>query len=118
MTAMVWLNKPPATPCLGEPQIASNVHSIQAMKVCRSTLGRPSIKFTGISMVPARYKDDGRYATRLRVDRFVPRLPSQGVTSKKAHVATRPALWFLVSGTFGDLRTPRKWTLMIVERRS
>ena len=70
MTAMVWLNKPPATPCLGEPQIASNVHSIQAMKVCRSTLGRPSIKFTGISMVPARYKDDGRYATRLRVDRF------------------------------------------------
>ena len=41
-----------------------------------------------------------------------------GYYLKQTHVPTRLALWFLVSGMFGDLRTPCHWTLVIKERRS
>jgi len=130
MTAMVWLNnKPPATPCPAEPKMNSKLPEIQAMKVVVQPWTGPHQVY-GIFMVPIRYKDDRLYSTRVRVQGFDGRLTgpepeyldtvaaNPGYYLKRAYVPTRLALWFFVSGMFGDLRTPCNWTLVIVERRS
>jgi len=130
MAVTVWLiNKPPVTPCPAEPKVASKAHEIQAMKVVVQPWKGPHQVY-GMFMVPIRYKDDRLYSTRLRVQGF-----DEGQTSpepeysdsmaaqpgyylKQIYVPTRLALWFLVSGMFGDLRTPCHWTLVIMERRA
>ena len=130
MTVMVWLiNKPPATPCPAEPKVDSKVHEIQAMKVVAGPWKGPHQVY-GIFMVPIRYKDDRLYSTRVRVQGFDGGQTSPepeysdstaaqpGYYLKQIYVPTRLALWFLVSGLFGDLRMPCHWTLVIMERRS
>src|SRR5438445_652961 len=48
----------------------------------------------------------------------------EGVAAEPGHsllqqyVHARVALWFLVNGVFGDLRRPRNWTLVFVDRSS
>jgi hypothetical protein len=130
MAVMVWLiNKPPVTPCPAEPKVDSKAHEIRAMKVVVQPWKGPHQVY-GIFMVPIRYKDDRLYSTRLRVQGFERGLTrpepeymdtmaaKPGYYLKRTYAPTRLALWFLVSGMFGDLRTPCHWTLVIMERRS
>jgi hypothetical protein len=130
MTVMVWLiNKPPATPCPAQPKVDSKAHEIQALNVVVQPWKGLHHAY-GIFMVPIHYNDDLLYSIHVRVQGF-----DGGVTSpepeymdtvgakpeyylKRVYMPTHVALWFLVSGMFGDLRTPCHWTLVIVERRS
>jgi len=85
----------------------------------------------GVFMVPARYRDENRYRTTMNIrgadGQFVVGeggeqvlggdiVIEEGRYAKQMYIPTRVALWALVTGQFGDLRTPCNWTLEFVKR--
>jgi len=85
-------------------------------------------------MVPNRYTVNKKYAIAMAVRGFDGRfavgeradkqytvddvLAEPGHYLLRIYVPTRVAVWFLVKGLFGDLRTPCNWTLVFIERAS
>ena len=102
----------------------SDMHEITASRiVVRPWLGRHHVY--GIFAVPNRFIDR-RYSAILAIDDFeapiirnlnpkksyVDRtLAVPGHYLERAYVPTRVAIWFLLTGRFGDLRSPCHWRL-------
>ena len=117
------------TACGVEGPGSSGEHKFRAVQVVvRPWQGQHNVY--GIFKIPERYKDDRRYATRLKIQEFTASLYAggaedenrdsimveQGHYLKRVYVPTRTALWFLLIGRFGDLRSPCHWWLVFVDR--
>jgi hypothetical protein len=84
----------------------------------------------GIFSVPDKYKRDRLYTSRLMIAGFNEEFPETspeggdiyngraepGHYIKRVHLSTRTALWFLLTGRFGDLKTSCHWWLVIADR--
>jgi hypothetical protein len=127
---IAWLaNRQPTAACGSSALSDSSVHEIQpARVVVHPWLGRHHVY--GIFVVPNQFRDR-RYSAILAVHDFQaplirnlkrdrpyvdPTLSRPGHYLERAYVPTRVALRFLVSGRFGDLRTPCEWQLAFHDR--
>lgn len=84
----------------------------------------------GTFMLPKQYKFDHLYTARLVIEGFdtdfIAGSPEDEDTqgnrtqpdyySKTVYLSTRTALWFLLTGRFGDLSMACHWWLVITER--
>ena len=133
-TAIVLVNKPPITECqseapIAEAPIAARQHWFRAVEtVAQPWLGPHHVY--GIFSVPIPYKRDRLYTARVMIQGSTEELsatsPETGNSysgqAKPGHyimrvyLPTRTALWFLLTGRFGDLRTPCYWWLVIEDR--
>lgn len=85
----------------------------------------------GIFSVPDQYRRDRLYTARLMIQGFPEEFPETspegrdiyngraepGHYIKVLYLPTRTALWFLLTGRFGDLKTPCHWWLVIADRK-
>lgn len=84
----------------------------------------------GLFTVPVRYGNDRLYTARLMIRGLIENLPetssAAGIINSdrdetkhsvmRVHLPTRMALWFLITGRFGDLNLPCNWWLVIADR--
>lgn len=126
--AAAWLlSKAPAGGC-GSEAARPSVQAIRATKVVvEPWQGKHHVY--AIFMVPDMYKDSTKYTATLTVGtrhRFAaaswPQRQRIGDLSAapghyllRSYISTRTALWFLVTGRFGDLQSC-EWTLVFAER--
>ncbi len=130
LMAAVWLaNRPPRGPCAALDASESGSHAFPALKVIARPWFGPHHVY-GIFVVPDQYAR-ASYAETVKVRNYEETLsrsrfprPQQvenivaprGHYVKRSYVSTRVALWFLVTGRFGDLRRTCNWTLVFTER--
>jgi hypothetical protein len=125
---VAWVVNRAPTGCGGEAQATDNGHEIHATKVIvEPWLGKHRVY--GIFMVPDMYMDNSKYTAALNVAgryRFPaavwPRrqfiddvAAAPGHYLLRSYVSTRTALWFLMTGRFGELQSC-DWTLVFAER--
>lgn len=81
-------------------------------------------------MIPEQYKYDHLFSAKLTIQGFETdftagssededleaNIRKPGYYIKRVHVPTRTALWFLLTGRFGDLRTSCHWWLVLADR--
>ena len=128
-TTAVLLNMPPLTQCHLETPIAPEQHWFRARRVVvQPWLGSHHVY--GLFDIPQQYKRDRLYRAKLMIQEFskgfvetTPEgedLSDDGIQAgfyvKRAYLPTRIALWFLVTGRFGDLQTSCHWWLVMVDR--
>ena len=128
-TAIVLVNVPPITECHSEAPIAARKHWFRAIEtVAQPWLGPHHVY--GVFVVPVQYRRDRLYTARVIIqgstEEFSETSPETGnVYSGRAepghyimrvYLPTRIALWFLLTGWFGDLKTPCHWWLVIEDR--
>ena len=84
----------------------------------------------GMFSVPDQYRRDDLYTAKLMIQGITEEFPEtspEGGDSynglaepehyiKRVYLPTRTALWFLLTGRFGDLRTSCHWWLVIADR--
>ncbi len=127
----VWLTATPITRhCQSEGLSDSKLYKAHPVKVVvRPWLGQHQV--FGIFVVPLRYRSGRSYSGTISVqsfkEEFVPDwqaniqrvedvIVEPGFYLVRGYVPTRIALWFLVTGQFGELRSPCNWTLEFSER--
>ena len=85
----------------------------------------------GIFTVPDQYRRDRLYTARLMIQGFTEDFSETspeggdiyngraepGHYIKRFYIPTRTALWFLLTGRFGDLNTSCHWWLVIEDRK-
>jgi hypothetical protein len=127
--ATVLVNMPPLTECRSETQVAAKQYWFRATQ----TMARPWLgphHVYGIFTIPEQYKFDHLYTAKLTIQGFPAEFQAgspedediftvrdePGHYIKRVYVSTRTALWFLLTGRFGDLRTSCHWWLVIADR--
>jgi hypothetical protein len=128
-TVIVQANAPPLTDCKTESPINPKEYRVQAIQtVAQPWLGPHHVY--GIFMIPEQYKYDHLYSAVLTIQGFENHFTSgssededpqavrakPGYYVKRVNVSTRTALWFLLTGRFGDLRMSCHWWLVLVDR--
>ena len=127
---LVLVNVPAMTDCSAGIPADSNKHWFQAVRIVVQPWRGPHQVY-GIFSVPVRYKRDRLYTAKLVIQGFALEFsessPEGGVIPngqaepehymKRMYLPTRTALWFLLTGRFGDLRTPCHWWVVIADRK-
>jgi hypothetical protein len=128
-TAAVLVNMPPLTGCRSEAPVSSKQRWFRATQtVVQPWRGLHHVY--GIFTVPEQYKFDHLYTAKLTIqgiqaefqagspedEDIVTVRAEPGHYIKRVYVSTRTALWFLLTGRFGDLRTACHWWLVISDR--
>jgi len=123
------VNALPIVPCQEQGTSRSNEHKFQAITVVvRPWNGQHHVY--GVFRIPQEFKHDRLYSAALSIDglpaNFSAGSPEDeaydtiaaeyGFYLKRAYIPTRTALWFLVTGRFGDLRTACHWWLVFTEK--
>ena len=126
---VAWLlSKPPTHDCRIE-------HSTESCQIRPSkVIVRPWFgqhQAFGIFMVPLRYRSGRTYSGTISAESFIGEfipdsqpqvqqiddvVAQPGYYLVRGYIPTRIVLWFLLSGQFGDLRTPCNWRLEFVKR--
>jgi len=129
-TAIVLVNLPPLTACRSEAPVVAKQYWFRATQaVVQPWRGRS--RTYGIFTVPDQYRRDRLYTARLMIDGFTEEFPETspeggvidngraepGHYIRRAYLPTRTALWFLLTGRFGDLKAPCHWWLVIADRK-
>ena len=130
MAAAVWLAlRSSAVSCGASAPAAPGLYRIAPARIVVRPWYGPHHVY-GIFVVPDRFNDK-RYAvslavhgvTRQIVRRRLPEktyvdatLAAPGHYLRRVFVPTRVALWFLITGRFGELRTPCQWELVFADR--
>jgi hypothetical protein len=84
----------------------------------------------GMFSVPDQYRHNRPYTARLIIQGFTEEFPETspegediyngraetGYYNKRIYLPTRTALWFLLTGRFGDLKRSCHWWLVIADR--
>lgn len=127
--AAVLAGMPPLTACRAEAPVLANQYWFQATRTVVQPWRGPHHVY-GIFTIPEQYKFDHLYTAKLTIqgipadfqagspedeDIYSGR-PRPGHYIKRVYLSTRTALWFLLTGRFGDLRTPCHWWLVIADR--
>ena len=124
-----WLSRRGITPdCIvGTADSPQRIHAIKV--VAQPWLGQHHV--FGIFMVPSPYLSSRSYSATISVLSFSgpfsldqrPETQWAGEVVMKpgsylvrGYVPTRMAVWFLITGQFGELRSPCHWTLEFKER--
>jgi hypothetical protein len=128
---IVWLeDRPPTTNCNDRSWLNSSDNVIFASKVVfEPWYGRHNVY--GVFVIPSQYRDTEDSATVMvrGVKEYadlsprptkehgiiIPNVPDRFV--KHAHIHTRVALWFLLTGHFGDLRATCNWALVFTKKK-
>ena len=128
-TATVLLNMPPLTDCHSEVPVAAREYGFRATQtVVQPWKGQHHVY--GMFIVPDQYRHDRLYRAKLVIQGFsqeFAKVSPEGADSyngraepghyiKRVHLPTRTALWFLLTGRFGDLKMPCHWWLVIADR--
>ncbi len=128
-TATVLVNMPPLTDCRSESPVAATQYWFRATQtVVQPWRGRHHVY--GMFSVPVRYRGSRLYTARLMIQGVTYEFPEtspeggdhdngrgdHGHYIKRVYFSTRTALWFLLTGRFGDLRTSCHWWLVIADR--
>ncbi|TKB74849.1 MAG: hypothetical protein E8D46_04650 [Nitrospira sp.] len=128
-TATVLLNMPPLTDCHSEAPVVAGQYGFRATQTVVQPWQGPHHVY-GTFSVPDRYWRDRLYTARLKIQGFTEELPGTspeggdidndradpGHYIKRVYLPTRTALWFLLTGRFGDLKMPCHWWLVIADR--
>jgi hypothetical protein len=128
-TATVLVNMPPLTECHLEAPVAARQYPFRAIHTMVRPWRGPHHVY-GIFSVPDKYKRDRLYTARLMIRGLTEDFPESspeggdmyngradpGHYNKRVYLSTRTALWFLLSGRFGDLKMPCHWWLAIADR--
>jgi hypothetical protein len=123
-----WLtNGPPPADCGAEGGVDSRSGEVRATKVVVEPWYGPHHVY-GLFVVPDQYGDP-KYSETVTVHNFRREFVRKrirklhriddvtappGAYVRRAYVPTRVALWFLVTGRLGDLRTACRWTLVFI----
>lgn len=125
----VLVNVPPFTDCRSEAPVVARQHWFRATKTVVQPWQGPHHVY-GTFSIPEQYKFDHLYTAKLTIhgipaefqagspedeDVFSVRT-EPGHYVKRVYISTRTALWFLLTGRFGDLRTSCHWWLVIADR--
>ena len=128
-TVTVLLNMPSITECRSEAPVAEKEYGFRATQtVVQPWLGRHHVY--GTFSLPDQFRRDHLYTARLKIQGFTAELPDTSLEGgdnyngqsnpghyiKRVYLPTRTALWFLVTGRFGDLKMPCHWWLVIADR--
>jgi hypothetical protein len=128
-TAIGLLNMPPLTDCRSEAPVETEQHWFSATQtVVEPWQGRHHVY--GAFSVPDQYRRDRLYRAKLVIQGFSQEFAEvspeggdidngraePGHYIKRVYLPTRTALWFLVTGRFGDLKMPCHWWLVIADR--
>ena len=120
---------PPLTDCRSESPVAAEQYWFRATQtVVQPWLGRHHAY--GTFSVPDQYGHDRLYRAKLVIQGFSQEFsevsPEGGVSYnsraepdhyiKRVYLPTRTALWFLLTGRFGDLKMPCHWWLVIADQ--
>ncbi len=128
---ILWLeDRPPTTNCNDQSWLSSSDNVVFASKVVfEPWYGRHNVY--GVFVIPAQYRDT-EYSSTVIVRGvkehatlsprptkehgiIIPNVPDRFV--KHAHIHTRVALWFLLTGHFGDLRATCNWALVFTNKK-
>jgi hypothetical protein len=127
--AAVLVNMPPLTGCRSEAPVATNQYWFRATEtVVQPWRGLHHVY--GVFKIPGRYKFDHLYTAKLTIQGipaefqagspedgdFYSSRTEPGYYTKRVYLSTRTALWFLLTGRFGNLRTSCHWWLVIADR--
>jgi hypothetical protein len=128
-TATVLVNMPPLNDCRSEAPVAAGQYWYKATEtVVQPWQGQHHVY--GTFSVPDRYRHDRHYRAKLVIQGFTKEFAvispeggdnvngraEPGHYIKRVYLPTRTALWFLLTGRFGDLKTPCHWWLVIVDQ--
>lgn len=130
-TATTLVNMPPLTDCRAEAPVEAKQHWFRATKTVVQPWQGPHHVY-GTFTIPEQYKYDHIYTAKLAIQgipaEFEAGSPEDedaysgrsepGYYVKRVYLSTRIALWFLLTGRFGDLRTSCNWWLVIADRGS
>ena len=129
-TAIVLVNMPPLTGCRSEAPGAAKQYWLRATQtVVQPWRGQHHVY--GMFSVPDKYRHDRLYTARLTIEGFMGEFSetspeggdvfngrsAAGHYMKRVYLPTRTALWFLLTGRFGDLKTTCHWWLVIADRK-
>jgi hypothetical protein len=130
ITGAVWqTTRPPTVPCDAESPAGSSVHGFHPTAVTVRPWFGPHHVY-GVFIVPEEYASR-KYSESLRVGQYQfdlarTRFPkpqrvdnvvaTPGTFVKRFYLPTRAALWLLITGHFGEVRTLCHWTLVFTER--
>lgn len=120
---------PQLTDCRAEAQGAAKQHWFRATQTVVQPWWGPHHVY-GMFSVPDQYRHDRLYTARLIIQGFDEDFPETspeggdiydggaepGQYTKRVYLPTRTALWFLLTGRFGDLNTSCHWWLVIADR--
>jgi hypothetical protein len=127
--AIVLVIMPPLTDCRSEAPVTAKQYWFRATQTVVQPW-RGSHHTYGIFSVPYQYKRHRLYTARLIIQGFIEEFPESspeggviydgraepGHYMKLVYLPTRTALWFLLTGRFGDLKAPCHWWLVIADR--
>jgi hypothetical protein len=128
-TAIVLANVPPFTKCRSEVPVAASQYWFRATQTVVQPWRGPHHVY-GIFSVPEQYKRHRFYSARLAIQGFTKEFSETSTEGGEVYIGraepghylmrvnlpTRTALWFLLTGRFGDLKTPCHWWLVISDR--
>ena len=129
-TALVLVNIPPPTGCGSEAPVAAKQYWLRATQTVLEPWRGPHHVY-GIFTVPDQYRRDDLYTAKLMIQGFADEFPETspeggdidigqaepGHYNKRFYLPTRTALWFVLIGRFGDLKTSCHWWLVISDRK-
>ena len=129
-TAAVLVNMPPLTGCRSEVPVAAKQYWLRATQTVVQPWRGPHHVY-GMFSVPDQYRYDPLYTARLVIEGLIEEFPETspeggdifnsrdkpGHYIKRFYLPTRTALWFLLTGRFGDLKTTCHWWLVIADRK-
>jgi hypothetical protein len=127
--AIVLVNIPPITGCRSEPPVGAKQYWFRATQTVVQPWRGPHHVY-GIFKVPGQFRRDRLYTARLIIEGFTEEFSetspeggdiyngraAAGHYMKRVYLPTRTALWFLLTGRFGDLKTTCHWWLVIADR--
>ena len=129
VAAAILVNIPPLTDCRSEAPVVAKQYWFRATQTVVQPWRGPHHVY-GIFSVPDQYRRDRLYTARLMIQGFPEEFPESspeggaiyndqaepGHYTKVHYLPTRTALWFLLTGRFGELKTPCHWWLVIADR--
>jgi hypothetical protein len=129
-TAIGLINVPPSTDCLSETPVATRQYWFRATQTVVQPWRGPHHVY-GLFNVPDQYRRDDLYTAKLMIQGITEEFPEASpegrdgfngrtepgpYNSKRIYLPTRTALWALLTGRFGDLKTLCHWWLVIADR--
>lgn len=126
---LVLVNLPPLIDCILEPPFSSNGYWFRAIQTEVQPWRGPHHVY-GTFIIPDQYKFNHLYTAKLTIQGVAAEIiagspedediysgrAEPGHYIKRVYLPTRTALWFLLAGRFGELRTSCHWWLVIAER--
>ena len=120
---------PPQTACSSDATQPTGQYWFRAVKTVVEPWRGPHHVY-GIFTIPEKYKFDHLYTAKLTIQGMATAFQAgspededmssgraePGYYIKRVYLSTRTALWFLLTGRFGDLRTSCHWWLIVADR--